>query len=87
MKKIIDGKTYNTQTAECIAEWDKGEAMRSQAGLTISERHIDAFLDSVIKSGEHIWEYLIHRALGMDMELVDAAAAASKKATQAGKLA
>lgn len=24
MKKIIDGKTYNTETAKKIAEWDNG---------------------------------------------------------------
>jgi hypothetical protein len=24
MKKIVDGKVYNTETAECIAEWDNG---------------------------------------------------------------
>ena len=24
MKKIIDGKVYNTETAKCLAEWDNG---------------------------------------------------------------
>lgn len=24
MKKVIDGKVYNTETAECIAAWDNG---------------------------------------------------------------